>query len=301
MTGHEDDTALGPAPKPGKVERHAAWHAAWRALGRPESGRDEAGMSDGQLLVRVRAYQGEEAWAPAYVADEMEGTSKKATKHRQEAILLAARAESVPRADQSELRRQADEAAAYADVLDQRVRDPTAADAARAQWYVHTAETRAAADRARAELADRGVDPDEPADAISVQDWLPAHVAHSRDDDAHRLVRSEADFADNRTEALSQLEPVPVDAAETGVPDIREVAASERARPIHGQEGRPRVATGEEAGAAVERAQRALLELRARAALDKRATQETGHIDLAWRAHRHREAADTAAIEQVVE
>lgn len=42
MAGHDDETtALGPAPKPGKVEHHAAWHAAWRALGRPESGRDE--------------------------------------------------------------------------------------------------------------------------------------------------------------------------------------------------------------------------------------------------------------------
>lgn len=37
----------------------------------------------------------------------------------------------------------------------------------RARWCLHTAETRGAADRARAELADRGVDPDRPADEVS--------------------------------------------------------------------------------------------------------------------------------------
>jgi hypothetical protein len=70
MSGHEDEaTALGPAPRPGKVEHHAAWHAAWRALGRPESDREESELADGQLLARLRAYEREENWAPAYVAD----------------------------------------------------------------------------------------------------------------------------------------------------------------------------------------------------------------------------------------
>ena len=166
MAGHDDQAvALGAAPPPGKVEHHAAWHSAWRALGRPESGREEAGMSDGSLLLRVRAYRREEAWAPAYVADELDGTAREAARRRQDAVLFAARADTAPEADRDALRRTAAEAAAYADVLDQRVRDLTEADHVRAGWYVHTAETRAAADRARAELADRGIDPDAPADA----------------------------------------------------------------------------------------------------------------------------------------
>jgi hypothetical protein len=91
MSGHDDETSpLGPAPKAGKVEHRAAWHAAWRALGRPEAGREEAEMSDGQLLVRLRAYQREEAWAPAYVADELDGTSRAAVRYRQDAALDSA-------------------------------------------------------------------------------------------------------------------------------------------------------------------------------------------------------------------
>ena len=129
MAGHDDQAvALGAAPPPGKVEHHAAWHSAWRALGRPESGREEAGMSDGSLLLRVRAYRREEAWAPAYVADELDGTAREAARRRQDAVLLAARADTAPEADRDALRRTAAEAAAYADVLDQRVRDLTEAD-----------------------------------------------------------------------------------------------------------------------------------------------------------------------------
>jgi hypothetical protein len=273
MAGHDDPAvALGAAPPPGKVEHHAAWHSAWRALGRPESGRQEAGMSDGSLLLRICAYRREEAWAPAYVADELDGTTREAARHRQDAVVLAARAAAT---QDDALRRRAAHAAAYADVLDQRVRDLTEADAVRASWYVHTAETRAAADRARAELADRGVDPDAPADAVTAPDWHAERDALIRAEDTHRPVTTAADLADTHADSAPA-----ASALETDVADIRDTAVAE---PAVAGEGRGRVATAERTAAAVERAQRALLELRARAAADERAAEEARTIEQAQR------------------
>ena len=297
MAGHDDEvSALGPAPKLGQVEHHAAWHAAWRALGRPEAGREEAGMSDGQLLARIRAYQREEAWAPAYVADELDGTTREAVRQRQDAMLLSARAGQAAEVERESLQRQAAEAASLADELDQRVRDLTEADAARAQWYVHTAETRAAADRARAELADRGVDPDEPADAIPVTEWLAAHQADTAAEDRHRPIAAEADLAEERQQR-AELAPVePATAVETAVPDVRELAAADRPAPARGNEGAGRLATAEETAAAVERAQRALLELRARRAAEKRrAAEEAQRIEQAQQARGTARTADAVA------
>ena len=66
LAGHDDPTdALGPAPKPGQVEAYAAYRAAWRTLGRPEVDREELELSDGQLRVRVRAYERESPGHPA--------------------------------------------------------------------------------------------------------------------------------------------------------------------------------------------------------------------------------------------
>jgi len=298
MASHDDqDVALGAAPPPGKVEHHAAWHSAWRALGRPESGREEAGMSDGSLLLRVRAYRREEVWAPAYVADELDGTAREAARRRQDAVLLAARAGTAPEADRDALRQTAAEAAAYADVLDQRVRDLTEADHVRAGWYVHTAETRAAADRARAELADRGIDPDAPADAVTVPDWLAGRDALVRAEDTYRPITSEADLVDTRVET-DLLGAQATDTVETGIPDIRDTATAETAV-VAADEGRGRVATAERTAAAVERAQRALLELRARASVDARAAEETHQIEEAHRAVKH--APDVAAVAELVD
>ncbi|MGH3629419.1 MAG: MobF family relaxase, partial [Sciscionella sp.] len=79
LTGHADPTeALGSAPTAGQAEAYASWRAAWQALGRPEAGREELELSDGQLRVRIRAHQREEAWAPRYVANELAGTRQAA-------------------------------------------------------------------------------------------------------------------------------------------------------------------------------------------------------------------------------
>jgi conjugative relaxase-like TrwC/TraI family protein len=157
LTGHDDDTAaLGAAPKAGQVETYASWRAAWRALDRPDADRDEAEMSDGQLQLRICAYEREKAWAPRYVANELAGTRQAADRHRQKAVTCAAEAaDATDTAGRAQLGQEATDAAALADLLDARVGELEAVDEARALWWAHTAGTRAAADRAAAELQAR--------------------------------------------------------------------------------------------------------------------------------------------------
>jgi hypothetical protein len=178
LTGHDDPTsALGPAPKAGQVEAYASWRSAWRALGRPESGRDELEMSDGQLLVRVRAHEREVAWGPKYVADELAGTRQAVATRRQEATMRRAGAAAAPdAAERDRLTREAAEADALADVLDERVQQLADADEARALWFALTAETRAAVDRSRAELSARRCADQHDEPTVTAEEWLAAHA-----------------------------------------------------------------------------------------------------------------------------
>jgi conjugative relaxase-like TrwC/TraI family protein len=157
LTGHDDEaTALGAAPKAGQVEAYASWRAAWRALDRPDADRAEAEMSDGQLQLRIRAYQREEAWAPRYVANELGGSRQAADRHRQNATTRTAEAADTTDAERrAQLEQEATDAAALADLLDNRIAELETVDEARAMWWAHTASTRTAADRAAAELQDR--------------------------------------------------------------------------------------------------------------------------------------------------
>jgi len=117
-----------------------------------------------------------------------------------------------------------------------------------------------------------------------------------RAEDEHRTVTADEDFSDERRQraaAVRHIEPVPVDAAETAVADLRELAAAEAPPAAHGEEGRGRVASADETARAVERAQRALLELRARTDVEReRAAQEARWIG---QAHQHR--LDHAAVD----
>jgi hypothetical protein len=200
LAGHDDPAdALGPAPKAGQAEAYASWRAAWRALGRPEADRAEAEMSTGQLHVRVRAYDREQAWAPAYVTNELAGTRQAAQRHRQDATVRAAEATATANdTDRARLHAEAEQAAALADALDARVAQLQAVDEARAHWYAHTAETRAAADRARAELSAR-----QAADGttaiereVTAEDWLDEHRVAVEAEDPHRAITDDHDLTD---------------------------------------------------------------------------------------------------------
>ncbi|WP_406048299.1 MobF family relaxase [Kribbella sp. NBC_00889] len=193
MTAH--DSALGPAPKPGQVEAYAAWRAAWRVLGRPDTDRAETEMSNGQLRVRVRAYEREQAWAPPSVSEELAGTRQQAGDQRRTATLRAAEADATTDPDTAaRLRAEAGQAKALAHALDARATELTVVDQARAEWYAHTAATREAARRAAAELKDRGIDNTD--NGHTTDEWLADHRAHDRAEDDQREVISEHELAD---------------------------------------------------------------------------------------------------------
>jgi hypothetical protein len=295
LTGHDDlATALGPPPKPGQVEAYASWRAAWRALGRPEADRDELEMSNGQLRMRIRAAQREEAWAPRWVANELAGTEQAAAAHRQTATLRAAEAAATDDAEQrARLQREAVEAAALADVLDARVTELVVVDDARAHWLMHTAHTRAAADRATAELSARHAADglvEEP--AVSAAEWLAEHTAATRAEDAHRVITDEAELVDVAEQRATDRDTLddgsPRGVAETDIDDLRQVAAAEPKPP---EDDTVRVPSADETAHSIARAQRALTEIEHRRTLDQaRAADEARSQQLArW----HADAQDT--------
>jgi conjugative relaxase-like TrwC/TraI family protein len=207
LTAHDDPaTAIGPAPKAGQAEAYASWRAAWHALGRPEADRAEAEMGDGQLLMRSRAYQREQNWAPPYVANELAGTRQAADRHRATATLRGTAAAAT---DDPELRAQLEQEAADAEaltrLLDQRAAQLAEADDARARWYAHTAATRASADRAQLELAERRTTRGEDAQAerrVTADEHIETRHAADRDADAAARERA-AQLADGDREAKS--------------------------------------------------------------------------------------------------
>jgi AAA domain/TrwC relaxase len=270
LTTHTNPaTPIGPAPSPGKPEEYASWRAAWRALGRPDAARAEAEMSPGQLRIRIRAYDREETWAPRYVADELAATRQAAARHRATASLRTAEGSTNAR-----LLNEAADATALADLLDTRAAQLDQADTARADWYAHTAETRAAADRARTELATRAVVDDE---QTTAEDWLAAEAAANRADDTHRPITDEADLTDlvdDRAADLRTVEPhAHRDAADTAVPDIRDTTTAPPA------EVAPHVPTAIETADAVARAQRALAEVEQRRIHDERAAADEARAE----------------------
>ena len=188
LTSHDDPTtAIGAPPKAGQVEAYASWRAAWHALGRPEADRDEAEMSDGQLLMRIRAYQREQTWAPPYVANELAGTREAADRHRATATLrTSAAAASTGEAERAQLEQQAAESDALARILEQRAAQLDEADEARGRWYAHTAATRGAADRAQLELAARRASEKRADDQMTATDHGSRHDAMRQTAEAAR-------------------------------------------------------------------------------------------------------------------
>jgi conjugative relaxase-like TrwC/TraI family protein len=304
LTGHDDPAeALPRPPKQGQVEAYASWRAAWEALGRDETSRAEAEMSDGQLRVRVRAYQREQAWAPDYVAPDLSGTRQAAQRHRADAQLRAAQAEAdADRARRAQLLREAVESGALADVLDRQAAQLDKADEIRARWYTHTANTRATAERARHELTARGVNPDTDHRDTTAEHWLEAHQADQAVEDQHRQITDEhdlTDLAEARETDQRAAEPVASNAAaDTALADIRDHTAAEPKRQVRVEHDWTRVPTAEQAADSVGRAQRALAELEARQAQERRhQAEEDREWQIArWRADDH--AAHRAAADE---
>ncbi len=300
LTGHDDpDVVLPGPPKREQVEAYASWRAAWRALGWDEASRAEAEMSDGQLRVRVRAYEREQAWTPDYVAPDLSGTLQAAQRHRGDAELRRAEAEQATDVQRrAQLEREAAEARALSDLLNQQAKKLERVDEIRALWYAHTAQTRAAEQRARIELAARGINPDTAEDTTTAEQFLDDQRTGVAEDDGHRQVTGEHELrevADQREAELRVIQPEPpVDAAETNLPDIRDVAAREPRRLAQAEDDWTRIPTAGETADNVTRAQRALAELEQRRHIEqRRADEEARSRQLAdW--HQHARAADQA-------
>ncbi|MGD9528652.1 MAG: MobF family relaxase [Pseudonocardia sp.] len=267
LSGHSDDSdALGPAPKPGQVEAYAAYRAAWRALGRPEIDRAEHEMSDGQLRARIRAWEREQTWAPRYVGNELAGTRQAADTQRQTAALRTAEAAAAPdEAERTRLHAEARDAAALADVLDERAAQLQQLDHARAEYLAHTAATRAGADVARYLLAERHAG-DEPEPQVTAEEWLTAERDARTIDDDHRPI-TEHDLTDDTTRDTDRAHEDASAVVEVE-PDLRNVAAREP-KPV--REDDVRVPSADEVAAALAQADRAITEINTRAALDEQA------------------------------
>lgn len=282
LRGHDDATeALGPAPKPGQPEAYAAFRSAWRTLGRPEVDREELELSDGQLRMRVRAWERELTWAPRYVSNELAGTRRAADRHREAAAIRAAEATNARPEDQERLQRESREAATLADTLDARAAQLQDVDDARAAFLAHTAVSRVKAERSKAELALRHVDDAEPEERVTAEEWLDAHDRAVIDDERHLQI-TEADIADDGHYRADHREADHV--------DIRDVAAAE---PRAIGEDAVRVPSADEAADSISGARRSLAEIRAREALE---AQEVSEYRAAEIAHWH--ADDQAAVDE---
>jgi conjugative relaxase-like TrwC/TraI family protein len=89
MTGMApDQMGIGPAPsREHDPVRHVAWTRAWEALGRPTEQADHHTATVEELRERVQRWEAEKAWAPVYVAGELEKSATLAEEYRRDSVL----------------------------------------------------------------------------------------------------------------------------------------------------------------------------------------------------------------------
>ena len=281
LVGWDDEhDALGNAPAPAMAEKAALFRAAHRELGLLDVTDEEASLTDGQLRARVAGYAREERWAPRYVAPELDATHRRLEEVSADAIIWRARAdapETTPD-DAVQLRDAAARAEQEAAELAETIAALDEIDDARAAWFTHTATSREKSHRARTELRARGIDPDDPDDRVTAEEWLAAH--HDEQADAERTREIHDDYeldqpdTDDRAAALAdadrdgqvRIEPAPADIRDTATPD-----PTEKLHPA----ARRRVPVTDETTAGVARAQAALAEVAQRQQADaERAAHE---------------------------
>jgi hypothetical protein len=207
---HETVPIGGPGART-ETEQRALFADAWDALGRPEAGRPEAGMTTGQLRARVAAWERARTWAPPRADTALRQAELDADAARTRATLARAAADT-DRADQ--LDAEAEQRGAVARAMD-------AVAAGRASWVADTAWTRIAHDAAAEELTRRGMTPGAEEDRTSAEEWLVADQAARRADDAHRTV-TENDLTqqnDDHTDDAGQADDVPIAVVVLDEPD----------------------------------------------------------------------------------
>lgn len=212
-------------------------------------------MSDGQLRMRVRAYEREQPWGPRHVANELAATIQAAAHHRDNATRWAAQADATAQPDERDrLQHDAAGAGALAELLDDQIQVLRELNEERGMWLAHTAGTRAAADRAQAELTARHAGDEAPEQRVTAEEWLAAEQEDRQAEDLHREI-TEIDLEDDLS--ASFVEPPP--------DDLRQIAALE---PALDDEHLVRVPSVAETTDAITRARRALVEIRNRETVD---------------------------------
>jgi conjugative relaxase-like TrwC/TraI family protein len=198
LTGHADPIeAIGPLPATGAPEQREAWAACARALEMREEETGARSATRGELEARVTAYQRATAWAPHPVAADLEATSQAHADTNAQAEVAAAQAgHSRQDRDRQAAQRARDRAADLAD----RQKLLNEADAARQLWHEHTADTRARANEAAAELARRG-HPQPPTG--TGPDRLPGHDPAT---ERAAVTRDVADTIDRARQAAERIE-----------------------------------------------------------------------------------------------
>ena len=192
---NHEEVAIGGPGKRTDTEKRALYLEAWDALGRPQAGRNDAGLTDGQLRVRVAAWEREQTWAPPHVDAALRQAELDADAARTEATLARA-AGDTERADT--LTTHADHHAAIARTMDHVAQT-------RAAWVTQSTWTRAAGLSAAEALTHRGLTPGQEPDRTTADEWLAADRAARQADDAHRTI-TENDLTNHNQadEAIAQ-------------------------------------------------------------------------------------------------
>ena len=147
-------------------------------------------MSEGRLRSRIAAWEREQAWAPRYVADELDAAHEALRTAHTDATVWSARADAATDAHEAEQLRtaatqaQAEGRANWPSIVEQL----QFADDARTAWRLETAVTRDLAERARHGAGIRGIDLDNPADRTTGQEWLDAEQLDRLAGDADRPI-----------------------------------------------------------------------------------------------------------------
>ena len=167
--------------------------------------------------------------------------------------------------------------------------------------YKRQAHTRAAAERAAAELTARQADQPAEPPPVTAEEWLAAHDAEAKAEDPHRNITDDhdlADIADQRAQDQREVDhrkPL----AQSPEPEIRDQTADHgtaESIPRDRAADEVRVPTADETAESVRRAQRALQELKHRQAAEARhAEDEAGEEVSRWHAHRELRATDHQA------
>ncbi len=270
LVGWDDDRdALGDAPAPAMAEKAALFRATHRELGLLDVSAEEADLTDGQLRARVAGYEREEVWAPRFVEPELDATNRRLDEVRTDVTIWNARADAPDTTpeDAVQLREAAAVAEREAAALAALVADLEEIDHARGVWFAHSAQSRERWHRARTELRARGIDPDDPDDRVTGEEWLNAHVDEQAVEERTREIREDFELDEARTEHphhLADVDEVPV---ETDAPDIRDTAVPDPTEKMH-PAARRRVPAVDSTTQGVAVAQAALVEIARRQKAD---------------------------------